>query len=327
MTAAKSPIFILAPMDDVTDTVFRQIVATCAAPDLFFTEFVNVDGLQSPGRPALMPKIAKKGEKHPVVAQIWGKKPENFGKTANELVDMGFSGVDINFGCPVKTVVKNSCCSAMILPENRELAVVIIKAVQKAVDGRVPVSVKTRLGFKEIDLSWIELLLSQKLNMLSIHARTSKEMSKAEPHWEVMADIIAMRDKLAPDTLIVGNGDILNREDGLKLAKKHRLDGIMIGRGIFADPYVFAKAKSPWPNMSKRQKLELFKSHVELFAKTWQNGERRFETLKKFVKIYVNGFDDASELRVEVMQTNTPEELITLIAAAINADTTTNAVD
>ncbi len=313
-------------MDDVTDTVFRQIVASCAAPDLFFTEFVNVDGLQSPGRPALMPKIAKKGEKYPVVAQVWGKKPENFEKTASELVDMGFAGVDINFGCPVKTVVKNSCCSAMILPDNRDAAVEIIKAVQKGVNGRVPVSVKTRLGFKEIDLSWIELLLKQKLNMLSIHARTSKEMSKVDPHWEVMPEIIAMRDKLSPKTLIVGNGDIMNREDGLKLAEEHNLDGIMIGRGIFTDPYVFAES-SPWANKTKKEKLELFQKHVELFARTWAKGERRFETLKKFVKIYVNGFDAAAELRAEVMLTSTPEELIALIVAAINADTTANPVD
>lgn len=312
------PIFILAPMDDVTDTVFRRIVAACAAPDLFFTEFVNVDGLQSPGRKALMPKITKIDEDYKIVAQVWGKKPENFEKTASELVEMGFSGVDINFGCPVKTVVKNSCCSAMILPDNREVAVEIIKAVQKGVDGRVPVSVKTRLGFKEIDLSWIELLLNQKLNMLSVHARTVKEMSKAEPHWEVFEEIIAMRDRISPDTLIIGNGDIMSRTDGLKLAKELKLDGVMIGRGIFHDPYLFAVDKSPWTTMSKQQKLELFQKHVELFAKTWSNGERRFETLKKFVKIYVNGFDDASELRDKIMHCETINELIVLLRASID---------
>lgn len=314
-------------MDDVTDTVFRQIVASCAAPDLFFTEFVNVDGLQSRGRPKLLPKIAKKGEKHPIVAQIWGKIPENFEKTAGELVEMGFAGVDINFGCPVKTVTKNSCCSAMIIPENRESAIEIIKAVQRGVAGRVPVSVKTRLGFKEIDLSWIELLLEQKLNMLSIHARTVKEMSKAAPHWEVFEEIIAMRDRISPDTLIIGNGDILSRADGLILAKELNLDGVMIGRGIFHDPYLFAGDKSPWADMSKQRKLELFKRHVELFAKTWAKGERRFETLKKFVKIYVNGFDDASELRDKVMHCNNAEEVLSLIAAAIDADAAANAVD
>ena len=314
----KKPIFILAPMDDVTDTVFRRIVASCAAPDLFFTEFVNVDGLQSRGRPKLLPKIAKAGEKHPVVAQIWGKIPENFEKTAGELVEMGFAGVDINFGCPVKTVTKNSCCSAMIMSENREPAVEIIKAVQRGVDGRVPVSVKTRLGFKEIDLSWIELLLEQKLNMLSIHARTAKEMSKADPHWEVFEEIIAMRDRISPETLIVGNGDILTRADGLRLAKELKLDGIMIGRGIFHNPYLFAGDKSPWVGMSKKQKLELFMSHVELFAKTWSKGERRFETLKKFVKIYVNGFEDAGELRDSIMHCETIKELVGLLRVSID---------
>lgn len=314
MIVAKRPLFILAPMDDVTDTVFRRIVASCAPPDLFFTEFVNVDGMQSRGRPKLLPKIAKEGEEYPIVAQIWGKIPENFEKTAGELVEMGFAGVDINFGCPVKTVVKNSCCSAMILPENRESAVEIINAVQRSVGGRVPVSVKTRLGLSEIDLSWIELLLKQKLNMLSIHARTVKEMSKAAPHWEVFEEIIAMRDKLSPDTLIIGNGDVLSRAQGLELSAQYSLDGIMIGRGIFHDPYLFAGDKSPWATMSKQQKLELFKKHVELFAKTWSKGERRFETLKKFVKIYVNGFDDASDLRDKIMHCNTTDEVLAVIS-------------
>lgn len=311
-------------MDDVTDTVFRQIVASCAAPDLFFTEFVNVDGLQSPGRARLLPKIAKEGEEHPVVAQIWGKIPENFEKTAGELVEMGFAGVDINFGCPVKTVTKNSCCSAMIIPENRELAVEIIKAAQRGVAGRVPFSVKTRLGFKEIDLSWIKLLLEQKLNMLSIHARTVKEMSKAEPHWEVFEEIIAMRDRISPETLIIGNGDILTRAQGLELSARYSLDGVMIGRGIFLDPYLFSEGQSPWATKTKQQKLDLFKKHVELFAKTWTKGERRFETLKKFVKIYVNGFDDASDLRDKVMHCETAEEVIALLRATIDVDTTTD---
>src|SRR6266705_1083492 len=169
------PFFVLAPMDDVTDSVFRQIVAACSPPDLFFTEFVNVDGLQSAGRERLLKRIQFTPSEQPLVAQIWGKKPENYRKTAKELVELGFAGIDINMGCPDKTVVTNGCCSALI--NNRELALEIIRATQEGADGKVPVSVKTRLGFNEVDLSWHELLLQQNLSMLSVHGRTRKHMS------------------------------------------------------------------------------------------------------------------------------------------------------
>ena len=221
------PFFVLAPMDDVTDTVFRQVVAGCAAPDLYFTEFVNVDGLQSPGRDKLLKRLEFTATEKPLIAQIWGKLPENFRKTADELVAMGFAGIDINMGCPEKTVVKNGCCSALI--NNRELAAEIIKATQEGTAGRVPVSVKTRLGFSEIDLSWIEFLLGQNLDMLTIHGRTRKEMSAVPANWDMIGQVRELRDQLAANTLIVGNGDVENRQQASELAEKYGLDGIMIG--------------------------------------------------------------------------------------------------
>ena len=126
-----SPFLVLAPMDDVTDVVFRQVVEACAPPDVYFTEFVNVDGLQSVGRDKLLPRLLLEKTSKPVIAQIWGKNPDNFYKTASELQSMGFAGVDINFGCPDKTVVKNNTCSAMIKTENREAAVEIVRAVKR----------------------------------------------------------------------------------------------------------------------------------------------------------------------------------------------------
>ncbi|HEU5005237.1 MAG TPA: tRNA-dihydrouridine synthase [Candidatus Saccharimonadales bacterium] len=277
------PFFILAPMDDVTDTVFRQIVADCAKPDLFFTEFVNVDGLQSPGRPHLLPKLLLTDKEKPVIAQVWGLKPDNYYKTTQELKNMGFAGVDINMGCPAKTVVKNGACSALI--NNKPLAGEIIDAVREAAGSDFPVSVKTRVGFTSVDMSWPEFLLSKKLNMLSIHGRTRAEMSKVPANWELIGEIVKMRDALCPSTLIVGNGDVRNRQHGLELIEKYNLDGVMIGRGIFDDPFVFAE-RSPWSGWTKDQKLNLFKKHIELHVETYKNRERRFETLRKFCKVY-----------------------------------------
>ena len=305
------PFFILAPMDDVTDTVFRQIVLDCAKPDMFFTEFVNVDGLQSAGRKHLLHKLLLSGKEKPVIAQLWGLKPENFYKTTKELIEMGYSGVDLNMGCPVKTVIKNGACAALI--NNRELAGEIIDAAREAAGNHFPVSVKTRVGFTTVDMSWIEYLLSKKiLNMLSIHGRTAKQLSAVPADWSLIGQARELRDSLSPNTLIVGNGDIMTRLDGEVVAKKYNLDGIMIGRGIFHDPFIFSK-DSPWPDWSKQQKLSLFSKHIQLYLNTYNDGERRFEALRKFCKVYINGFDGASELRTNFMATKTPNEALALL--------------
>lgn len=297
-------------MDDVTDTVFRQIVAECAAPDLYFTEFVNVDGLQSPGRPKLLKRLQFTPTEQPLIAQIWGKTPDNFYKTARELAAMGFTGIDINMGCPDKTVVKNGSGAALI--NDRALAIEIIKATQAGAAGQLPVSVKTRLGFTEIDYSWHQLLLEQQLFMLAVHGRTRSQMSKVPADWEAIAHIRGLRDQIAPGTLIVGNGDVLSRAQGLELATKHQLDGIMIGRGIFHDPFLFAAA-SPWQDYPRAERLALYRRHVELFATTWQDGERAINTLNKFCKVYINGFDGAKELRERLMAASSSQELLTIL--------------
>ena len=316
------PFFVLAPLDDVTDTVFRQVVGGCAPPDLYFTEFVNVDGLQSPGRPKLLKKLLFTPREQPLIAQIWGKTPENFYKTARQLADgtfargfglpgnVNFAGVDLNMGCPDKTVVKNGACSALI--NDRELTKDIIEATREGLAGKLPLSVKTRLGFHEVDMTWIEFLLKQKLNMLTIHGRTKREMSKVPAHWDEIGEARELRDRLAPGTLIIGNGDVKNRQHGLELAEKYKLDGIMIGRGIFDDPFAFAE-NSPWANMSAEQRIELYRKHVELFAETWQNRERPIQTLNKFCKIYINGFDGAKDLRERLMRATNTNELLSVL--------------
>jgi len=312
------PFFVLAPMDDVTDTVFRQVIHANAPADLYFTEFVNVDGLQSPGRSKLMKKLKFTSTEGALVAQLWGLKPENFEKTAREIADgtvarelglrkdVNFVGIDLNMGCPAKSEVKNGACSALI--NNRPLAKDIIESAKKGA-GNLPVSVKTRLGFSEIDLSWHEFLLSFDLHMLTVHWRTRKEMSKVPAHWEYASEIIKIRDKLAPNTLIVGNGDVINRQQGEKLALEYGIDGIMIGRGVFHDPFVFAKS-SPWGGVGEDARKAMLRNHVELFASTWQLQERPIHTLNKFSKIYISDFDGAKELREKCMEANSPAELL-----------------
>lgn len=330
LASLPKPFFVLAPLDDVSDTVFRQIVAGCTAPDVFFTEFVNVDGLMSAGRPRLLKKLQFTPGERPLVAQIWGLKPENFRAIAEQLADgslarelglpegVNFAGIDLNMGCPEKTVVKNGACSGLI--NNPELAVKIIKATQAGAAGRLPVSVKTRLGFSSITLDWFETLLAQDLAMLTVHGRTRKEMSKVPAHWEVIGQVREMRDRLAPQTLLVGNGDVESRAQGLQLAEKYGLDGIMIGRGIFHDPFVFSP-DSPWETCTAEQRIALYRRQVELFAATWKNRERHIQTLNKFCKIYISDFDGAKELREQLMAATSAEELLSLLNTAKAVET------
>lgn len=309
------PFFVLAPMDDVTDTVFRRVVGSCAAPDVYFTEFVNVDALASRGREATLKRLTYTEDERPIIAQIWGKHPENFYKAAQDIAAMGFDGIDLNFGCPDKNVVRNGTCSAMILPENRERAIQMIATTREGAPS-LPLSVKTRLGFNDIDLTWHETLLEQKLNMLTIHGRTKKQMSKVPADWTVIERIREIRDRVSPTTLIVGNGDVLTRKSGMELARRHGLDGVMIGRGVFQDPYVFAD-DSDWTNATKQQRIDLYRKHVELFAETWRAGERKIHTLNKFCKIYIQNFDGAKELREHLMAAQSTDELLTILQDAM----------
>lgn len=322
------PFYILAPMYDVTDTVFRQIISEIAPPDLTMSEFVNVDGLASEGRPRLLPKAVFEPSEAPIIYQFWGKEPENYKTVINQVFDYSLIeeanelagrkklsqegrkkviGVDINMGCPDKSVVKNGCCSALI--KDRPLADEIIEASREGAAGRGTLSVKTRLGFSGIDLDWIEFLLSKKLNMLSIHLRTVREMSKVPAHFELLEKIIKLRDKIAPDTLIVANGDIENRKHGQLIADKYGVDGIMIGRGIFSDPFAFSE-EPLWGAYEPLERLELYEKHVELFKSVWKKNQRPIVTLNKFCKIYVNGFAGAKEMREDFMNAGDADDLL-----------------
>ncbi len=337
------PFFVLAPMDDVTDTVFRQMVLSTAPPDLFFTEFVNVDGLMSDGRAHLLKKLRFVPTEGKVVLQLWGLRPENFRAVAAQVADgsmarelglpdgINFAGIDLNMGCPAKSEVKAGACAALI--KNRPLAKAIIDATREGLAGsagqRMPLSVKTRVGFSEVDMTWIEFLLQQDLDMLTIHGRTRKQMSKVPADWNLIGQARELRDQLGVPTLIVGNGDVMSRAQGEALAREHQLDGIMIGRGIFHDPYVFAKndyledgpigvdnVHARWDTTPPAERLELYRRHVALFAAIWKPGERPVVTLNKFCKIYVQGFDGAKEMRERLMAATSVDELAELLRAA-----------
>jgi tRNA-dihydrouridine synthase len=313
-TNLPKPFFVLAPMDDVTDTVFRQIVAGCAEPDVSFTEFVSVEGYASVGRSAVIRKLrVSPGEMHPLIAQIWGTDPAAYQAMAADLAGLGFDGIDINMGCPVRDIVKRGACSALI--DNPKLAARIIRAV-KAGAGELPVSVKTRIGTREIKTEeWLSVLLAEDLAAITVHGRTAAEMSKVPAHWDEIAKAVALRDRLAPQTRIIGNGDVRDRAHGLELVAQTGVDGIMIGRGIFQDPFAFAASDV---DRSPRAMGELLLRHLDLYDSTWGDA-KNFHVLKRFFKVYLSGFDGANALRQRLMETGSADEVRRIMAGEFGA--------
>lgn len=298
------PFFILAPMEDVTDVVFRHVVKEAGAPDVFFTEFTNSDSFCHPeGIESVRGRLTFTEDEQPMVAHIWGDKPEFFREMSISLAEMGFKGIDLNMGCPVPNVAERGKGSGLILrPE------VAAELIQAAKAGGIPVSVKTRLGFTEMTEmeEWISHLLRQDIANLSIHLRTRKEMSKADAHFEVIPQIIALRDEIAPDTLITINGDITDRQMGLELAEKYGVDGIMIGRGIFKSPYAFEKEPK---EHTPAEMIDLLRLQLDLQDQYAEKIPRSIVGLHRFFKIYVKGFPGANDLRVKLMDTKSTDEV------------------
>ncbi|HCZ5739906.1 TPA: tRNA-dihydrouridine synthase [Staphylococcus aureus] len=302
------PFFILAPMEDVTDIVFRHVVSEAARPDVFFTEFTNTESFCHPeGIHSVRGRLTFSEDEQPMVAHIWGDKPERFRETSIQLAKMGFKGIDLNMGCPVANVAKKGKGSGLIL--RPDVAAEIIQATKA---GGLPVSVKTRLGYYEIDewKDWLKHVFEQDIANLSIHLRTRKEMSKVDAHWELIEAIKNLRDEIAPNTLLTINGDIPDRKTGLELAEKYGIDGVMIGRGIFHNPFAFEK--EPREHTSK-ELLDLLRLHLSLFNKYEKDEIRQFKSLRRFFKIYVRGIRGASELRHQLMNTQSIAEARALL--------------
>lgn len=299
------PFFVLAPMADVTDAAFRRVIAKYAKPDVMWTEFVSVDGLCSPGRSILERDFEYTEGERPIVAQIFGSKPENFYKVAQMIADLGFDGIDINMGCPDKNVEKQGGGSAMI--KNPSCALDVIAATKEGGKG-LPVSVKTRIGYNKNELDrWLPQLLSAKPAAITVHARTRKEMSDVPARWEHVKEAVDMAK--GTGTLILGNGDVKNLEEAKEKAEQTGADGVMIGRGIFGNPWLFSKEPV---DISLEKRFEVMLEHTRLFEKLLGD-IKNFAIMKKHYKAYANNFDGAKELRVKLMETDNSDQVAAIV--------------
>lgn len=323
---------ILAPMEGVTDIAFRRVIAKAGRPDLFFTEFTNVSSFASEkGRENALERLEIAPSDAPIIAQIWGKNPEHFGELAGALEDLGFAGLDINMGCPDRHVNAAGGGAAMI--RTPELAVECLRQARQATN--LPVSVKTRLGYTYVDefREWLPTLLREQPAALTVHLRTRKEMSKVPAHFELIPEIVALRNEISPTTKLVINGDIKNLAMSQNLQKQNpEVDGWMIGRGVFENPYCFTTHQPTQDELKT-----LFLAHLDFFdaadAKHCarqaelmrenpafalkMDGKVRslpFEPLKHYFKIYISGFPGASELRAKLMECKNTNEVRQILA-------------
>ncbi|MBP6884166.1 MAG: tRNA-dihydrouridine synthase [Candidatus Pacebacteria bacterium] len=305
----KKPILVLAPMADVTDVSFRYVIAKYGKPDVMWTEFVSADGLvlaPEAGRKKLLKDLEYSEIERPIVAQLFSSKPDNMRKACALVRELGFDGVDINMGCPDKGIEKQGCGSAMI--KNPELAKEIIMAAKEGV-GDLPVSVKTRLGYNKDELeTWLPELLSANPTVITIHARTRKEMSKVPARWERIKRAVEIRNELKSETLIFGNGDVKDIEDAKEKVKETGCDGIMLGRAIFGNPWLFSKNK----NINIKEKLRVLLEHTRIFEEKL-GGVKNFVLMKKHFKSYIGEFVGAKDLRTKLMETENGDQVEEII--------------
>lgn len=310
--AEHRPFFSMAPMEAVSNTVFRQVITQACPPDTFFSEFVYAKSITDPNTkfPTHGRLYVDSREKKRPVVQLWGNIAEDFESAAAALKEQGFEAIDINMGCPDSTVIKNHGGSDLI--RNHQWAQDVIAAAKTS---GLAVSAKTRLGYSKVEefKDWIPFLLEQHVDVLTIHLRTKMEMSKVPAHLEVIDDIIKMRDEIAPETLIQINGDIPDYQAGLKLAQAHPgLDGIMIGRGVFANPFAFEKEPQ---THSLDELLDLLQMQLNLFddfSKLYDMP--RFPSLKRFFKIYARPELGATDLRNAMMDTKSTDDVRKILA-------------
>ncbi|MDD7473304.1 MAG: tRNA-dihydrouridine synthase [Bdellovibrionota bacterium] len=308
----KNPFFVLAPMESVTDTVFRRLVKELSNPDVLFTEFVNTDGLCSRGKDGVIHRLRHEKSEKPIVAQLWGNSPEHYYKVCQDIKFLKFDGVDINLGCSVPKVVKNENCGALI--NNPSLVKEIVLATKEALRNEIPVSVKTRLGYRRYETQkWGSFLLSLDLAAITIHGRTVRSTYAVPSNWDEIKKFVELKNEINKDVVIIGNGDVTSYKDGLEKQKYSGVDGIMIGRAAVTNPYIFSDVpKNYFLNLPIKEKIEILKKHAKMFQDFWQD-EKDFRVMKRFYKTYFSGFDGASEFRVKSMSVNTYDDFCKFI--------------
>lgn len=303
------PFFVLAPLANVTDAAFRRMIATYSkpgGPDVMWTEFVSADGLcfaDEAGRQKLLLDLLYSEAERPIVAQFFTSNPETMEKAAALAQELGFDGIDINMGCPDKSIEKQGAGAKLIT--HPDVAREVIRAAKRGAPN-LPVSVKTRLGYNKDTLdTWLPVILAEEPAAVTVHARTRKEMSKVPARWERVARAVEIRNEMQSKTLIIGNGDCADMADARERVALSGADGAMLGRAIFGKPWLFA---APENSHSVETRLRIAVEHAKLFEELLGD-IKNFAIMKKHFKAYCEGFPGAKELRMRLMETQNSKEI------------------
>lgn len=316
------PILALAPMADVTDAAFRRLIAQYGKPDVIWTEFVSADGLfhtrekkgMADAENPLMQDLLYTEAERPIVAQLFGSNPSTMEYAAALAKQLGFDGIDINMGCPDRSIERQGAGAAHMKDPAR--AREVIRAAQRGAEG-LPVSVKTRIGYHRETLdTWLPEVLAEAPAALTVHLRTRKELSLVPAHWELMGRVKALRDLHSPDTVLLGNGDVPDRKTALARAEEHGIDGVMLGRAIFGNPWRFSKEVAV-ETLAPSSRLRVLSEHVGLYAELLP--QKSFAIMRKHFKAYVSGWPGAAELRAALMEAPDAPAVRALLDAAADA--------
>jgi len=338
----------LSPLDGITDAAFRFTQSQIAKPDVIFTEFVSAEGLAHHAV-KLFDTLLFSASERPIVGQLFGKDPASFYIAAVILCYLGFDGIDINFGCPAKTVTQHGSGAALI--DKPDLASQIIKNVQQAVsdfankkvtlkdlklkekvltvidrnkkyssllnqkevgESVIPtISVKTRLGIaSDTSHTWIPFLLSHQLDFLTLHGRTLKQGYSGQADWQVISQCSQLARQSG--TIFFGNGDVQSKSQALDYCRQYGVNGVLIGRAAMGNPWSFSTSTPP----DFRQKFQAMLLHAQNFTHIFPS--RRFDPLRRHFLLYVSGHPHATDLRKEIVQLTQIDDLLSLEDRIVN---------
>lgn len=278
------PIIGLAPMDGVTDYTMREIYSEIAKPDVIFTEFVSAEGIVRESE-KLLRSLKFSDKERPIVAQLFGEDPDSFKKAVKIIKDLEFDGVDINMGCPARKVMLRKAGGALI--ENYDLSEKIILACLGAAQN-FSVSVKTRISEER----WYRFLSKFDLSAVTIHGRYLKQGNTGEVNWEEINR--AGKILKEKNIVVLGNGGVLNKNDGILKCKEYDLDGVLIGKAALGNPWIFSEEV-----FDKNDILKIIERHAKIGT---------YPFILKHFGWYAKGFTGAKELRTELLKTRSFEE-------------------
>lgn len=305
--STKKPIVALAPMEGYTDSAFRQIVKSVAPETVVFTEFSSADAIKYKSKKTLA-KIGFTPAEQPLIVQIFGNKSESFAKAVKIIEATGVAGIDINMGCPAAKVISSEHGSALIKAPH--LAAELVATIRE--NTNVPVSVKTRLGYESADLdhffSFCQDLINAGATCLTIHGRTTKQKFSGMSNWDPIYEL----KRRQPNTTIIGCGDITSADQALEKIKN--LDGVMVGRATFGNPWIMGEIEAAFNNTTYQrpqtfiEKIPLILKHCELNVET--KGERvGMLQIRKHLAVYIREIDNASKYRQQLVRVESMDEV------------------